>query len=165
MNNLVSLRICQTYLATTCRQICSGSSVLWAGHSKWANIRHTKAEKDGERAAAFRRFSRQIQLVIQETGISDPALNSQLRNVIQEALKCNMPMASIQNTIKKYQQIPAANLKRYRLDFRYKKKVFIVCIAHTENYASLKMNVVGVAKKAGWVRRKVKYYCYYISIK
>lgn len=149
MNNLVSLRICQAHLTKACRQICSGSPVLWAGHSKWANIRHTKAEKDGERAAMFRRFSRQIQLVIQETGICDPALNSQLRSVIQEALKCNMPMASIQNTIKKYQGVPTANVKRYRLDFRYKKKVFIVCIAHTENYAGLKMGVVGVAKKAG----------------
>lgn len=149
MNNSVCLGICRTHLAKFCRQICSNNSVQWAGHSKWANIRHTKAEKDGERAAMFRRFGRQIQLIVQETGISDPALNSQLRSVIQVALKNCMPMTSIQNAIKKCQEVSTANVKRYRLDLRYKQKVFVVCIAHTENYGSLKMNVVGVAKKAG----------------
>jgi hypothetical protein len=35
-----------------------------AGHSKWANIRHTKAAKDGEKSELFRKLSRQIRLAI-----------------------------------------------------------------------------------------------------
>lgn len=36
-----------------------------AGHSKWANIRHIKAAKDGQKAAMFTKLSRQIRLAIQ----------------------------------------------------------------------------------------------------
>lgn len=129
------------------RQISSGNNVLWAGHSKWANIRHTKAAKDGERAAMFKRFSRRMQLAIQEGGGSNPTLNSQLQAVIQEALKFNMPMSSIQNTIKKNQDTAATNAKRYRLDIRYKQKVFIIIIARTDNFSTLKQNLLSITKK------------------
>ena len=35
-----------------------------AGHSKWANIRHTKAAKDGDKSELFRKLSRQLRLAI-----------------------------------------------------------------------------------------------------
>jgi hypothetical protein len=36
-----------------------------AGHSKWANIKHTKAEKDTQKSATFQKMSRLIRLAIQ----------------------------------------------------------------------------------------------------
>lgn len=38
-----------------------------AGHSKWANIRHIKALKDGQRSVEFARLSRNIKLAVQGT--------------------------------------------------------------------------------------------------
>lgn len=35
-----------------------------AGHNKWANIRHTKAAKDGEKSELFHKLGRQIRLAI-----------------------------------------------------------------------------------------------------
>lgn len=131
------------------RYLSTGRNPLLAGHSKWANIRHTKAAKDEKRAVLFRKFGRQIQLAIQDGGNCDLALNSQLRNVVQEALKCNMPMITIRNIIKKSQEASTANVKRYRLDFRYKQKVFLIVIAYTDNYSVLRMNVTAASKKAG----------------
>lgn len=40
-------------------------SVPFAGHSKWQNIRHIKAQKDGERSLQFVRLARQIRVAIQ----------------------------------------------------------------------------------------------------
>jgi hypothetical protein len=36
-----------------------------AGHSKWANIKHTKAEKDAQKSVTFHKMSRLIRLAIQ----------------------------------------------------------------------------------------------------
>lgn len=41
------------------------SSTTLAGHSKWANIKHTKGLKDGQRALEFGRLSRTIRLAVQ----------------------------------------------------------------------------------------------------
>lgn len=38
-----------------------------AGHSKWANIRHIKALKDGQKSLQFIKLSRQIRLAVQGT--------------------------------------------------------------------------------------------------
>ncbi|XP_030384447.1 uncharacterized protein LOC115631750 [Scaptodrosophila lebanonensis] len=125
--------------------------VRMAGHSKWQNIKHIKAQKDGVRAALFTKLSRQIRLAIQEEGSSvDPNLNSQLSAVIDTALKKNMPMDTIQNVIKKSQQ-SKLKLKKHRLDIRYKKHVYMVCIIYTDNFPGVKMDATAMVKKSGGV--------------
>lgn len=37
----------------------------FAGHSKWANIKHIKAQKDSERSLNFTKISRQIKVAAQ----------------------------------------------------------------------------------------------------
>lgn len=37
----------------------------FAGHSKWANIKHIKAEKDNERMVLFYNFKLKMQIAIQ----------------------------------------------------------------------------------------------------
>ncbi|XP_037709889.1 probable transcriptional regulatory protein MCA1220 [Drosophila subpulchrella] len=119
-----------------------------AGHSKWANIKHTKALKDGARAALFAKISRQIRMAIQEGNSADPAINSLLRTEIERALKQNMPSGTIQNTLNKFKS-SKVQLKKYRLDIRYKRSVYLICIFYTDNFSGVKMDATPMIKKAG----------------
>lgn len=120
---------------------------LDAGHSKWANIKHTKALKDGQKSAMFTRISRQIRLAVQEGG-PNPALNTTLRNVIDDALKRSMPMASIKGTIKKC-ETDKSQLKKYTLEFKALNKIYMVGIIFTDNLTGLKIQVATLLRKAG----------------
>ncbi|KAH8287875.1 hypothetical protein KR018_005353 [Drosophila ironensis] len=119
-----------------------------AGHSKWANIKHTKALKDGARAALFARISRQIRMAIQEGNSADPAVNSLLRTEIDRALKQNMPSGTIQNALNKF-KTSKVQLKKYRLDIRYKRNVYLICILYTDNFSGVKMDATAMIKKSG----------------
>ncbi|XP_030555061.1 uncharacterized protein LOC115758510 isoform X1 [Drosophila novamexicana] len=119
-----------------------------AGHSKWANIKHIKAQKDGLRAALFTKIARQLRLAVQEGKSADPAVNSLLRSEIDNALKKNMPIGTIQNTIKKCQH-NKAQLKKHRLDIRFKRNVYMICTIYTDNMAAVKMDATATIKKAG----------------
>ncbi|XP_039479637.1 probable transcriptional regulatory protein MYPU_6240 [Drosophila santomea] len=119
-----------------------------AGHSKWANIKHTKALKDGARAALFAKISRQIRMAIQEGNSADPAINSLLRTEIERALKQNMPSGTIQNTLNKF-KTSKVQLKKYRLDIKYKRNVYLICIFYTDNFSGVKMDATPMIKKAG----------------
>lgn len=121
-----------------------------AGHSKWANIRHIKALKDGQKSKLFTRYSRQIRIAIQEFGSPDPALNTQLRNIIDRALRKNMPMVTIQNCIKKTTATKVL-LKKHFLYWRFQQKVFAICALYTENFPQLKMELAPVLRKSGTV--------------
>ncbi|CAO1421114.1 unnamed protein product [Diamesa serratosioi] len=117
------------------------------GHSKWANIKHTKALKDGQKAAIFKKYSNAIRLAMQEGQSNNPALNSQLRTVMDEALRKNMPMATITNALKKY-NANAAQLKKMYLEMKAFNKIFMVGELFHENPAGQKMNIATVLKKA-----------------
>ncbi|XP_030243183.1 uncharacterized protein LOC115563799 [Drosophila navojoa] len=119
-----------------------------AGHSKWANIKHIKAQKDGLRAALFEKIARQLRLAVQEGKSADPAVNSLLRSEIDNALKRNMPMGTIQNTIKKCQH-NKAQLKKHRFDIRYRRKVYMICSIYSDNLPGIKMDVTAMIKKSG----------------
>ncbi|XP_033151230.1 probable transcriptional regulatory protein MYPU_6240 [Drosophila mauritiana] len=119
-----------------------------AGHSKWANIKHTKALKDGARAALFAKISRQIRMAIQEGNSADPAINSLLRTEIERALKQNMPSGTIQNTLNKF-KASKVQLKKYRIDIKYKRNVYLICIFYTDNFSGVKMDATPMIKKAG----------------
>lgn len=36
----------------------------FAGHSKWANIRHTKMQKDGEKSAALQMYIKKMKIAV-----------------------------------------------------------------------------------------------------
>ncbi|KAM8716407.1 hypothetical protein ACLKA7_003306 [Drosophila subpalustris] len=121
-----------------------------AGHSKWANIKHIKAQKDGLRAALFTKLARQIRLAVQEGKSADPAINSLLRAEMDNALKRNMPIGTIQNTIKKCQG-NKAQLKKHRLDIRFRRNVYMICSIYTDNLPGIKMDATAMIKKSGGV--------------
>ena len=70
-----------------------------AGHSKWAQIKRTKAVVDSKRGAVFTRLGREI-MVAARSG-ADPAGNFQLRTAIEKAKAAGMPNANIERAIAK----------------------------------------------------------------
>ncbi len=70
-----------------------------AGHSKWAQIKRTKAVVDAKRGAVFTRLGREI-TVAARAG-ADPAGNFQLRTAIQKAKAAGVPNSNIERAIAK----------------------------------------------------------------
>ena len=70
-----------------------------AGHSKWAQIKRTKAVVDAKRGAVFTRIGREI-TVAARAG-ADPAGNFQLRTAIAKAKAAGVPAANIDRAIAK----------------------------------------------------------------
>ena len=70
-----------------------------AGHSKWAQIKRTKAVVDAKRGAVFTRLAREI-TVAARAG-ADPAGNFQLRTAITKAKAAGVPAANIERAIAK----------------------------------------------------------------
>ena len=55
------------------------SCVRWKGHSKWQNIKHVKAEKDGQKSKLAWTYNNKIGMAIRENGNeTDPDRNRSL---------------------------------------------------------------------------------------
>ncbi|QEY33164.1 YebC/PmpR family DNA-binding transcriptional regulator [Synechococcus sp. RSCCF101] len=70
-----------------------------AGHSKWAQIKRTKAVVDARRGVVFTRLAREI--TVAARGGSDPAGNFQLRTAVTKARAAGVPAANIERAIAK----------------------------------------------------------------
>ena len=70
-----------------------------AGHSKWAQIKRTKAVVDAKRGAVFTRIGREITVAARSGG--DPTGNFQLRTAIAKAKAAGVPAANIDRAIAK----------------------------------------------------------------
>ncbi len=70
-----------------------------AGHSKWAQIKRTKAVVDARRGAVFTRLGREI--TVAARGGADPAGNFQLRTAVEKAKAAGVPNANIDRAIAK----------------------------------------------------------------
>ena len=77
------------------------SSKISAGHSKWANIKHTKAKNDAERTKIYNKIANQISVAVKLGNSSDPASNIRLATAIELATKNNVTKKVIENAIKK----------------------------------------------------------------
>uniref|UniRef100_A0A182QCT2 Transcriptional regulator n=1 Tax=Anopheles farauti TaxID=69004 RepID=A0A182QCT2_9DIPT len=118
---------------------------LFAGHSKWQNIRHVKALNDGRKAVLFIKLARQIRLAVQAGG-PNPAINNVLRAAIDEALKKNMPNATIQGILKKC-STQSVELKKYTLEIKALDQVNVICVLYTDRFAQLKMEMATILRK------------------
>lgn len=70
-----------------------------AGHSKWSQIKRTKAVVDAKRGAVFTRLGREI-MVAARAG-ADPTGNFQLRTAISKARAAGVPASNIDRAIAK----------------------------------------------------------------
>lgn len=72
-------------------RLISTSAIYNAGHSKWANIKHDKAIKDGKRSFLFQKLGRQIRVAIQGNNFLYYLLNNKLNDFQRaEALKIQL---------------------------------------------------------------------------
>ncbi len=70
-----------------------------SGHSKWSQIKRSKAVVDSKRGAVFSRLAREISVAARSGG--DPNGNFQLRTAINKAKAARMPAANIERAISK----------------------------------------------------------------
>ncbi|MEK6579097.1 MAG: acetyl-CoA C-acetyltransferase, partial [Bdellovibrionota bacterium] len=66
------------------------------GHSKWAKIKHQKADTDVRKGKMFSKFAKVISVAAREGGSGDPATNAKLRIAIEKARELRLkPLAKI----------------------------------------------------------------------
>ena len=70
-----------------------------AGHSKWKQIKHKKADTDEKRAKLFSKLANII--TIAARGGADPQFNPTLRSAIETARKNQMPQANVLRAVKR----------------------------------------------------------------
>jgi YebC/PmpR family DNA-binding regulatory protein len=73
-----------------------------AGHSKWAQIKRTKAVKDQKKGATFAKYARDIMVAV-KLGGADPEGNFRLRTAIEKAKTAGLPNDNIKRAIEKGQ--------------------------------------------------------------
>ncbi|MFN8670796.1 MAG: YebC/PmpR family DNA-binding transcriptional regulator [Candidatus Sericytochromatia bacterium] len=71
-----------------------------AGHSKWAQIKRSKAKIDSQRSASFTKLSREI-YVAAKLGGGDPDGNFRLKTAIEKAKEGLMPADNIKRAIQR----------------------------------------------------------------
>lgn len=71
-----------------------------AGHSKWANIKHTKARMDAKRSKVFAKVAREITIAARLGG-GDADMNPRLRLALLKARGANMPADNIARAIQR----------------------------------------------------------------
>ena len=69
-----------------------------AGHSKWANIKHRKADQDARRGKIFTKIIREL-TVAAKLGGGNTADNPRLRAVVDKALDANMTRDTIDRAV------------------------------------------------------------------
>jgi len=80
--------------------------VRWKGHSKWANIKHTKGAMDEAYSKLSSRYSLMISVAVKDNnGVTDRKVNKSLDRVIKEALAQNIRQGTIDTAIKKSLQV------------------------------------------------------------
>lgn len=82
--------------------------VNMAGHSKWAQIKRSKAVKDAKKGASFAQCSREI-IMAAKLGGGDPEGNFRLRTAISRAKATGMPSDNIKRAIEKGMGASAAD--------------------------------------------------------
>ncbi|MPN03425.1 putative transcriptional regulatory protein [bioreactor metagenome] len=71
-----------------------------SGHSKWANIKHTKGKADAARGQVFARISKEIIMSVRSGG-ANPDYNIKLKTLIAKAKENNMPNDNIARAIQR----------------------------------------------------------------
>jgi len=82
-----------------------------SGHSKWANIKHRKAQQDAKKGKIYTKLIKEIMVAAKQGG-GDPDANPRLRIAIQNAKANNMPSDTIKRAIQKGTgQVAESNLE------------------------------------------------------
>ncbi|XP_014291906.1 translational activator of cytochrome c oxidase 1 [Halyomorpha halys] len=118
----------------------------FAGHSKWANIKHIKALKDSQRSTLFSRLCQRMKVAIKDGGSANPDNNLQLAQVIEVAKKQNMPLSSIQSCIKSA-QADKTNCQSHWFEVKGPSGYFMIIHTLTDNHRKTRDMIAPVLKK------------------
>ncbi len=104
-----------------------------SGHSHFSSIKHKKEITDKKRGKIFSKMAKLITVAAKEGG-SDPAANSKLRMVIEQAKKINMPKENIERAIKKGSgELESAKLEEVVFEAYGSGKIAIIIEGITDN--------------------------------
>lgn len=85
-----------------------------SGHSKWSQIKHKKAITDKKKAQLFSKLSKLISLAARKG--TNPEMNLELKNAIDQARSFNMPRENIERAVKKVSDKSAAQLEELSIE-------------------------------------------------
>ncbi|XP_012277964.1 translational activator of cytochrome c oxidase 1 [Orussus abietinus] len=119
-----------------------------AGHSKWSNIRHIKAEKDMERHFLFTKLAKQMKIAILEGKSNKPVENTKLANVVERAKKSNMPITRIDSILR--DPVKKEVSKTYVIDVQGPASSRFVVSFETDQFAHSKVELRTIANKLGF---------------
>lgn len=138
-----------------------------SGHSKWAGIKHKKAEIDAKRGKIFSKIAREIAVACKEGG-SDPEKNSHLRLVLQKAKQYNMPSENIKRAIERSVKSPQSFETIYYEGFG-PGGVAVIVTAQTDNKNRTTQEIRNIFSKhggnlgevgcVGWMFKKIGMIC------
>lgn len=84
------------------------STAFFAGHNKWSKVKNIKGPKDEARGRIFMKFAMMIRIAVKEGG-SNPDMNINLAQIVEQCRNKNMPKASIEAAIKNAERAKPAS--------------------------------------------------------
>ncbi|XP_007572872.1 PREDICTED: translational activator of cytochrome c oxidase 1 [Poecilia mexicana] len=84
------------------------NTAFCAGHNKWSKVKHIKGPKDEARGKMISKFGMMIRIAVKEGG-SNPELNINLANLVEQCRSKNIPKASIDAAIKNAEKAKPAS--------------------------------------------------------
>lgn len=137
-------RNCQLFRKTICCNLVI-NLVRNKGHSKWDNIRHTKATKDTQKSKVISRWITQITQAVYSGGGSTSVVgNGKLAEVISRAKKESVPITTIERTLKRLSNKEAT---LYSVEVLGPGGVFVLIDTFTENRNFTKTNIKSILSK------------------
>lgn len=123
-------------------------SIVMAGHSKWANIKHRKSAQDARRAKLFTRIIKELSIAVREFG-ADPQSNPRLRNALINAKGLNIPKDTLERAIKKASGSDADNYREICFEGYgpYGVAIFVECT--TDNPTRTVANIRAIFNRIG----------------
>lgn len=121
-----------------------------AGHSRWSNIKHTKAAADAKKAAVAAKLSKFITVAVQVGGSPKPEDNPRLRLAIEKARAANMTMEAIERAIKKASgQLGGGPMDEVAYEGYAKGGVAVVVSSLTDNRHRTAPEIKKIFERAG----------------
>jgi YebC/PmpR family DNA-binding regulatory protein len=120
-----------------------------SGHSKWASIKHKKAQIDAKRGKMFSKIAREI-TVAAKAGGGDVERNPSLRLAVTKAREVNMPQDNVDRAIKKGTgELPGVSYEQIVFEAYGPGGVAILIEALTDNKNRTSAEIRSVISKKG----------------
>lgn len=116
-----------------------------AGHSKWNNIKHTKAAEDARKGKVFSKIARDIRSAVKLGGSNDPKINGILKSVLERARQMNMTSDRIKSALDPKENAGNQKSNNYEVLFTSGAGIIIECT--TTNPTELQINIKTILHK------------------